>query len=101
MIAAFGVSALVWWKLFLRSQNVGLLRGLIAGVLIGGLTPPLMWLPYGLYLTATTPRPLEALGWSPAYAFLILIRLSPYTAILGAGSGVLLAALQKKAVHDS
>jgi hypothetical protein len=99
MITAFGVSALVWWKLFLRSQNVGLLRGLIAGVLIGGLTPPLMWLPYGLYLTATTPRPQEALGWSLVYAFLMLIRLSPYTAILGAGSGALLAALQKIAIR--
>jgi hypothetical protein len=101
MITAFGVSALVWWKLFLRSQDINLLRGIIAGVLIGGLTPPLMWLPYGLFLTAMTPRPLEALGWSLAYAFLMLIRISSYTAILGAGSGVLLAALQKKAVHDS
>lgn len=101
MTTAFGVSALVWWLLFRYSQNVNLLRGLIAGVFIGGLTPPLMWLPYALFLTVTTPRPLEALGWSPAYAFLMLIRLSPYTTILGAGFGALLAALQKIAVHNS
>jgi hypothetical protein len=85
MVTAFGVTALVWWWFFLRSQNGNLLRGLIAGVLIGGLTPPLMWLPYGLYLAATTPSPLEALGWSPIYAFLMLVRVSPYARCWGVG----------------
>jgi hypothetical protein len=101
MITTFGVSALVWWLFFLRSEKATLLRGLIAGMLIGGLNPPLMWLSYGLFLAATTPRPLEALGWSPVYAFLMLVRVSPYTAILGAGVGALLAALQKIAIRNS
>jgi hypothetical protein len=95
MITAFGVTVLVWWLLFLRSRETTLLRGVVAGMFIGGLIPPLMWLPYGLYLAATTPRPLEALGWSPVYAYLMLVRVSPYTTILGAGLGALLASLQK------
>ena len=99
MITAFGVTALVWWLLFLRGRETTLLRGAIAGVLVGGLTPPLMWLPYGLYLAVTTSRPLEALGWSPIYAFLMLVRVSPYTAPLGAGLGALLASLQKITVR--
>jgi hypothetical protein len=41
MITAFSVSALVWW-LFTRGGEVTLPRGLIAGMLIGWLTPPLM-----------------------------------------------------------
>ena len=99
MITAFGVTALVWWLLFLRGRETTLLRGAIAGVLVGGLTPPLMWLPYGLYLAVTTSRPLEALGWSPIYAFLMLVRVSPYTAPFGAGLGALLASLQKITVR--
>jgi hypothetical protein len=99
MIAAFGVSALAWWLLFLRDQVTTLPRGLIAGMLIGGLTPALMWLPYGLFLAPTAPRPLEALGWSLAYAYLMLVQVSPYAAVLGAGVGALLATLQKIAVR--
>lgn len=100
MITAFGVTALIWWLFFLRGREATLPRGAIAGVLIGGLTPPLVWLPYGLYLAATTYRSLEALGWSPIYAYLMLVRVSPYTALLGAGLGALLASLQKIAVGE-
>jgi hypothetical protein len=99
MITAFGLTALVWWLFFLRSRETTLPRGVIAGMLIGGLTPPLAWLPYGLYLAATTYRPLEALGWSPIYAYRVLVRVSPYTALLGAGLGVLLAYFQKITVR--
>jgi hypothetical protein len=98
MITAFGLTVLVWWLLILRSRKITLVRGLSAGMLIGGLTPPLMWLPYGVFLAATAPKPMEAMGWSLAYAFLMLVQVSPYSAILGAGVGVLLAVLQKLAV---
>jgi hypothetical protein len=98
MITAFGVSALVWWLIFLRSGETTLLRGVIAGMLVGGLTPPLMWLPFAFYLGAITLKPLDPLAWSPVYVFLMLVRVSPYTAILGTGVGTLLAVLQKIAV---
>jgi hypothetical protein len=99
MITAFGLSVLAWWLLFLRGRETTLLRGLIAGAIVGGLTPPLMWLPFALYIGVLTFQPLDPLAWSPLYAFLMLERLSPYTAVLGAGVGVLLAALQKIAVR--
>jgi hypothetical protein len=101
MITAFGVSVLVWWLLLLRPRETTLPRGLIAGMLIGGLTPALMWLPYGLFLAPAASRPLEALGWSLAYALIMLVRVGPYTAVLGAGVGALLAALQTIAVRYS
>jgi hypothetical protein len=99
MITAFGVSALAWWLLFLRPQETTLPRGLIAGMLVGGLTPPLMWLPFALLLGITTFKLLDPLAWSPVYAYLMLVQVSPYTAVLGAGVGALLAALQKIAVR--
>jgi hypothetical protein len=101
MVTAFGLSALVWRLLFLRPQETTLPRGLIAGMLVGGLTPPLMWLPFALFLGITTFKLLDPLAWSPAYASLMLVQVSPYTAVLGAGVGVLLAALQKIAVRKS
>jgi hypothetical protein len=101
MITAFGVSALVWWLFFARSDEAKLSRGLIAGMLIGGLTPALMWLPFALYLGAITLKPLDPLAWSLAYAFLMLKQVGPFTAVLGAGVGALLAALQKIAVRNS
>jgi hypothetical protein len=101
MITAFGVSALAWWLFFLRPRETSLPRGLIAGMLVGGLTPPLMWLPFALFLGITTFKLLDPLAWSPAYASLMLVQVSPYTAVLGAGVGVLLAALQKIAVRKS
>jgi hypothetical protein len=99
MITAFSLSLLAWWLLFLRRRETTLLRGLIAGAIVGGLTPPLMWLPFALYIGVLTLQPLDPLAWSPLYAYLMLVRLSPYTVVLGAGVGALLAALQKIAVR--
>ena len=53
------------------------------GALIGFLTPPLTWLVYGVYLFFTTAKPVEAFGWSVAYAWLMLIKVGPLSLLLG------------------
>ena len=96
MLTAFLVTAFFWWLLVGRRYRTNLAWGAIAGAIIGLVTPPLMWLPYGLFLTVTLDKGIEPLAWSPIYAFLMLIRVSPFATLLGAIVGAIIAFVESK-----
>jgi hypothetical protein len=54
-----------------------------------------MWVLYGVYLFLSTPKPLEALGWSLAYAYWMLVRVSVFALLLGALVGAALGRIQQ------
>lgn len=91
LVVTFLIAALLWWLVIAKNGEMSTLRGAIAGALIGFVTPPLMWLMYGLYLFFTAPKPVEALLWSPAYALIMLTRVSWITVIPGALVGAIIA----------
>jgi hypothetical protein len=103
MFIAFLVAALFWQGLIARREQVTLIWAGSVGALIGLLTPPLTWLLYGVYLFFTTDKPVEALGWSLAYAWLMLIRVSPSSLLLGVlvGLGVVYAQQARTREHLS
>jgi multisubunit Na+/H+ antiporter MnhE subunit len=91
---AFFIATVLWYWLVARSNNVTVIRAGSIGALIGFLTPPLTWLAYGVYLFFTAVKPVEALGWSLAYAWLMLIRVSLLSLLLGTLIGVGMAYVQ-------
>ena len=95
MLTAFFAAVFFWWALVERSGKTTSGRGLVAGGLVGLATPPLMWLPYGLFLTATLGRGIEPLLWAPVYALLTLRAVSPFAMVLGAVVGAVLASVQR------
>jgi hypothetical protein len=90
MLTAFLVAALLWKWLVTRGDKVTSVWGGSVGALIGLLAPPFTWLLYGVYLFFTAAEPAEALGWSLAYAWVMLMRVSPFSALLGIliGAGI-------------
>ena len=88
VIIAFLIAVVLWYELVARRDRVTVIRAGSIGALIGFLTPPLTWLVYGVYLLLTTVEPVEAFGWSLAYAWIMLIKVSPLSLLLGILLGV-------------
>ena len=88
MLIAFFTAIILWYWLVARRDNVTVIRAGSIGALIGFLIPPLTWLVYGVYLFFTTAKPVEAFGWSVAYAWIMLIKVSPPSLLLGILLGV-------------
>jgi hypothetical protein len=88
MLIAFFTAIILWYWFVGRRDNVTVIRAGSIGALIGFLTPPLTWLMYGVYLFLTTVKPVEAFGWSLAYAWIMLIKVSPLSLLLGILLGV-------------
>jgi hypothetical protein len=55
-----------------------------------------MWLPFGLYLTGTLERGAEPMLWSPIYAGVMLMQVSPYAMVSGAFVGAVMAFFREK-----
>lgn len=83
MLVAFLIAIILWYWLMARRDRVTVIWAAIIGALIGFLTPPLTWLAYGVYLLLISAKPVEAFGWSVAYAWLMLIKVSPLSVLLG------------------
>lgn len=101
MLTAFIAAAFFWWWLILRNGKTTLTLGFTAGGLVGLITPPLMWLPYGLFLAFTLERGWEPLRWSPIYAWLMLRSVSPFSFLLGGIVGVVLISLHRKSLSTN
>ena len=94
MLIAFLIASILWYWLMTRRDKVTVLWAGSIGALIGFLTPPLTWLIYGVYLSFTAVEPVEAFGWSLAYAWLMLIKVSLPGLLLGSLAGIGLAHVQ-------
>jgi hypothetical protein len=88
MLIAFLIASILWYWLMARRDKITMIRAGSIGALIGLLTPPLTWLIYGVYLFFTAVEPVEAFGWSLAYAWLMLIKVSLPSLLLGILAGV-------------
>jgi hypothetical protein len=94
MLVAFLIAIALWYWLVARRDKVTVVWTGSIGALIGFLTPPLTWLVYGVYLFFTTAKPVEAFGWSLAYAWIMLVKVSPPSLLLGILAGIGLAYVQ-------
>jgi hypothetical protein len=94
MLIAFFIAIAFWYWLVARQDKITIVRAGTMGALIGFLTPPLTWLMYGVYLFLTTSKPVEAFGWSLAYAWIMLVKVSPPSLLLGILAGIGLAYVQ-------
>jgi hypothetical protein len=94
MLIAFLIASILWYWLMARRDKVTVLRAGSIGALIGFLTPPLTWMIYGVYLFFTAIEPVEAFGWSLAYAGLMLIKVSLPSLLLGSLAGIGIAHVQ-------
>jgi len=96
MLVAFLIAIVLWYWLVAKRDKITIIRAGSIGALIGFLTPPLTWLVYGVYLFFTTAEPIEAFGWSLAYAWIMLIKVSLPSLLLGILVGVGIAYVQRK-----
>jgi hypothetical protein len=94
MLIAFFIAIVLWNWLVAGRDKVTVIRTGSIGALIGFVTPPLTWLVYGVYLLFITAKPVEAFGWSLAYAWIMLIKVSPTSFLLGILAGVGIAYVQ-------
>lgn len=76
--------ALLWCLLITGPGIISLPRGAIAGLLVGFLSPLLMWILFGSLTAVTDPAARDALGWSLLYAFLMLRGVAWLSALGGA-----------------
>lgn len=94
ILIAFFIAIVLWNWLVARRDKVTVIRAGSIGALIGFVTPPLTWLVYGVYLFFTASKPVEAFGWSLAYAWIMLVKVSPPSLLLGILAGIGIAYVQ-------
>jgi hypothetical protein len=94
-LAAFVSAAALWKWLLPRRDAASAVRGALVGGATGLLAPPLMWVLYGIYLLFSAAESIEALGWTLAYAYWMVVQVSAFTLLLGALVGAVLGYIQQ------
>lgn len=95
MILASGLllGAMLWWVIVLRPGRFTAARGLIAGAVVGVLTPLVAALASSAMMAVSDPSTSVTAGWNVGYAITVVTAVGSISALAGGILGMFLARL--------